>query len=155
LIIEAASFSKANDAMGLTWHAIPHLGHGTGAVLTLTQGRPATTQADAVYVEYPLTVERTRDVSVRVHLLPTLNTSGGVELRIGISIDEGSMQTLSMRLTPSPDPGKSPEQRNWEKAVIENQFALEAMFPDLAAGPHVIRIWRLDDNVLLDRLVVR
>ena len=64
------------------------------------------------------------------------------------------MQTLSMRLTPSPDPGKTPEQRNWEQAVIDNNFVLEAKFPGISAGKHVIKVWRLDDNVLLDRLVL-
>ncbi len=65
-----------------------------------------------------------------------------------------TMQTLSMRLTPSPDPGKTPEQRNWEQAVIDNNFVLEAKFPGLAAGKHIIKVWRLDDNVLLTKLVL-
>jgi hypothetical protein len=60
-----------------------------------------------------------------------------------------------MRLTPSPGPPTLPEQHNWEKAVINNDFMLEARFPGLTAGKHVIRLWRVDDNALVSRLVVR
>jgi len=59
-----------------------------------------------------------------------------------------------MRLTPSPGPPTLQEQRNWGTAVINNDFVLEAKFPALAAGKHVIKVWRIDDNTLLTRLVL-
>jgi hypothetical protein len=153
--IEAAKFSKANDAAGLTWKVIPNLGGSMGAVAAFPQGRPATSQGDGVFLEYPLGVETPGDTTVAVHLLPTLETTGGVAVRIGVSMDDGPMQTLSMRLTPSPGPPTMQEQRNWEKAVIDNDFVLEAKVPALAAGKHVIKVWRIDDNALVTRLVVR
>ena len=153
--IEAAKFSKAQGAAGLTWKVIPNLGGGLGAVTAFPQGRPATSPADGVYLEYPLGVETPGDTTVAVHLLPTLETTGGVDLRLGVSMDDGPVQTLSMRLTPSPGPPTQQEQRNWEKAVIHNDFVLEAEFPGLGAGKHAIRIWRIDDNVLLHEIVVR
>ena len=64
------------------------------------------------------------------------------------------MQTLSMRLVPSPGPPTMQEQHDWEQAVIDNDFVLEAKFPGLTAGKHVIKIWRIDDNALLTRLVL-
>jgi len=121
-------------------------------VIALPQGRPATTQEDGVYVGYPVKTPKAGDATLKLHMSPTLNTSGGGEVRIGVSIDDGPMQTLEMRLTPSPDPGKTPEQRNWEQAVIDNDFALEAKFPGLSKGDHVIKLWRLDDNALPTRL---
>jgi hypothetical protein len=60
-----------------------------------------------------------------------------------------------MRLTPSPGPPTMQEQHNWEKAVINNEFVLEAKFPGLAAGKHTIKVWRIDDNALLSRLVLK
>ena len=155
IAIEAARFTRVHNGKGLAWRTIPNLGRGAGAVTALPQGRAATTQADAMYLEYAVNLPRTGDTTVQLHLLPTLNTDGGVDMRVGVSIDDGAVQTLSMRLTPSPDPGKTPEQRNWEQAVIDNNFVLEANFPGLAKGNHVIKVWRLDDNVLLSRIVVR
>ena len=155
ITIDASRFTRAHAGKDLAWRVIPNLGRGAGAVTAFPQGRAATTQADAVYLEYAVNVPRAGDAAVQLHLLPTLNTDGGVDVRVGVSIDDGAMQTLSMRLTPSPDPGKTPEQRNWEQAVIDNNFVLETKFPALSAGRHLIKVWRLDDNVLLTRIVLR
>ena len=153
--IDASRFTRVHASKDLAWRVIPNLGGGAGAVTAFPQGRAATKQADAVYLEYPVKLPRAGDAAVQLHLLPTLDTNGGVDVRVGVSIDDGPMQTLSLRLTPSPDPGKTPEQRNWEQAVIDNNFALEAKFPRISAGRHVIKVWRLDDNLLLHRIVVR
>jgi hypothetical protein len=153
--IEAARFSKAHDGAGLTWKVIPNLGGSLGAVTAFPQGRPASPPGDGVYLEYPLGVETPGDTTIAVHLLPTLETTGGVDVRIGISMDDGAVQTLSMRLTPSPGPPTMQEQHNWAKAVINNDFVLDAKFPGLAAGKHVIKIWRIDDNALMTKLVLR
>jgi hypothetical protein len=73
---------------------------------------------------------------------------------VGVSVDDGPMQTLSMGLTPSPGAAKTEETRNWERAVIDNDFVLEAKFPGVTVGNHVIKVWRIDDNMVLTRLVV-
>jgi len=154
IAIEAVRFAQAHGGAGLTWRAIPNLGSGAGAVVALPQGRAATTQADGVYLQYGVTIPHAGDATVALHLLPTLQTSGGVDIRVGVSIDDGAMQTLAMRLTPSPGPPTMQEQRDWEKAVTNNEFVLEAKFPGLAKGKHAIKVWRLDDNALLAKLIV-
>jgi len=153
--IEAADFERENGGGAFQWRLIPNLGRGPGAVTALPQGRPSTTQMDGVYLEYPVNLPKAGDTTVQLHLLPTLNTSGGVDVRVGVSIDDGAMQTVALRLIPSPDPPKMQEQRDWETAVIDNNFVLEAKFPGLAAGKHTIKVWRIDDNALLGRIVVR
>ncbi|HET9865412.1 MAG TPA: hypothetical protein VFP37_18395, partial [Steroidobacteraceae bacterium] len=154
LVIEATRFARAHAGKGLSWRPIANLGRGLGAVMALPQGRPATSRSDGIYLEYDLTVETPGDVGIALHLLPTLNTGGGVDVRIGVSMDDGPMQTLSMRLTPSPGPPTTQEMRDWSQAVIDNDFALEAKFPGITAGKHVIKVWRVDDNVLLTKMVV-
>ncbi len=150
--IDAVDFSHVQGGKGLTWRRIPNLGNDRGAVTAFPQGRPATTQEDGVYVGYRVKAAKDGDAVVKLHMSPTLNTSGGVDVRIGVSIDDGQMQALALRLTPSPDPGKTPEQIAWEKAVIENESVLEAKFPGLKKGEHVIKVWRLDDNALLTKV---
>jgi len=153
--IDAADFTRGHGGGALEWRTIPNLGRGPGAVTALPQGRPPTSQKDGVHLEYALEMPQARDATVQLHLLPTLNTSGDVDVRLGVSIDEGARQTLALRLIPSPDAPKVQEQRDWEKAVIDNDFVLEAKFPGLAAGAHRLKVWRLDDNMLLARIVVR
>ncbi|HTQ35840.1 MAG TPA: glycosyl hydrolase 115 family protein [Steroidobacteraceae bacterium] len=152
--IAAADFARAHGGANLTWQVIPHLAGGSGAVTAVPQGRPATTQQDAVYLEYDVNLPQAGDTGVRLHMLPTLNTSRGADVRIGVSVDAGAMQTLSMALTPSPGAPASQAMRDWSRAVIDNEFVLQARFPGLAKGRHIIKVWRLDDNALLARLEI-
>jgi Glycosyl hydrolase family 115/Gylcosyl hydrolase family 115 C-terminal domain len=152
--IEAAHFKTAHGGKQLDWRIIPNLGHGLGAVSAFPQGRPATSQEDGVFLEYTASLPKTADRTVQLHLAPTLDTNGGVDVRIGVSVDGSAMQTLSMRLTPSPERATTPETRNWEQAVINNDFVLEAKFPNLSTGRHAIKVWRIDDNALLTRITV-
>jgi len=46
------------------------------------------------------------------------------------------------------------EQRNWNEAVMSNARLLRTPFPGVAPGRHVLKIWRLDDNVVLQRIVI-
>ncbi|HEV8443779.1 MAG TPA: glycosyl hydrolase 115 family protein [Steroidobacteraceae bacterium] len=151
--IDAVHFSKAHGGAGLSWITIPNLAGGIGGITTLPQGRLATIQADGVYVEYPVKVSEADEHGLELHVSPTLDTTGGVDVRLGVSIDDGPMETLSMRLTPSPGAAKTPETRAWEQAVINNDFRFEKMFPNLAEGRHLIKVWRIDDNVILTKLV--
>ena len=155
LAVEAAGFTRAHDAKGLSWRLIPNLGIGLGAVTAFPQGQPSSSAGDAIYLEYEVKLPAAGDKIVQLHLLPTLETTGGVDIRIGVSMDDGPAQTLSMRLTPSPGPPTLQEQRNWEKAVINNEFVLEAKFPGVAAGKRVIKVWRIDDNALLTQVVIK
>jgi len=153
--IEAARFARARDGLGLKWKVIPNLGRGLGAVTAFPQGMPETLRDDYVLLEYDVQLPRAGETTVQLHLLPTLQTTGGVGIRVGVSVDDGKMQIESMRLTPAPGPVTTEEQRNWTQAVINNDFVLEAKFPGLSAGKHVIKVWRIDDNALLTRLVIR
>jgi len=45
------------------------------------------------------------------------------------------------------------EQRDWEEAVKDNARMLEAVFAGVGAGKHTIKIWRLDDNVVVQKIV--
>jgi len=153
--IDAAHFSKAHGGAGLAWHVIPNLAGGIGGVTTLSQGKLATIPADRVYLEYPTKAAGSGNLAVTLHLSPTLDTTGGTDVRVGVSLDEGPIQTLSMRLTPSPGAAKSEETRNWEQAVINNDFALEARFPVAKKGAHVVKLWRIDDNIVVTRLTLR
>jgi len=151
--IEAPRFRRAVDGAGLGWRAIPHLGRTLGAVTALPQGRPPTTQQDGVRVEYDLTTAQAGDLTVQLYLVPTLDTTGRGSQRVGVSIDDGPMHTLVDKLVPAPTATTLEEQAAWNKAVEENARVLETTFAGVPAGAHVIKVWRLDDNVVLQKLV--
>jgi len=152
--IEATNYTRAVGGAGLTWHKIAHLGQGEGAMLALPQGRASTTRADGVRLEYAFDVVKAGDVRMRLDLLPTLDTTGGNTLHLGVSLDDGPMQVLADALTPAATDAALQAQRDWNRAVIENNRALEVLFSGVAAGGHTLKVWRLDDNVVLQRITI-
>jgi len=151
--IEAPDYSRAVNGSGLRWQAIAHLGRTRGSVLALPQGRAPTTQQDNVRLEYDITIEHAGDMSVQLHLSPTLDTTGRGSQRIGVSVNDGPMQVLVDKLLPSPTATTLEEQRDWNRAVEDNVRVLQAVFPDTPAGTHTLKVWRLDDNVVLSKVV--
>ncbi|WP_374470650.1 glycosyl hydrolase 115 family protein [Phenylobacterium sp.] len=151
--IEAPRFRRFRNGAGLAWRVIPNLGRTLGAITALPQGRPATTAEDGVRVEYDIAVAKGGDLTVQLYLAPTLDTTGRGSQRIGVSIDDRPMLTLVDKLLPSPTATTLEEQAAWNRAVEDNGRVLEATFADVTAGPHVIKVWRLDDNMVLQKIV--
>ena len=151
--IEAPNFTRTVDAKGLGWKSIAHLGRTLGSVVALPQGQPPTTQADGVRVEYDVEVRQAGDLTVQVYLTPTLDTTGRNTLRFGVSVDDSPMITLIDKLLPSPNMSIYQEQRDWDEAVKDNARMLETVFAGVSAGKHTIKIWRLDDNVVVQKIV--
>ena len=151
--IEAPNFTRTVDAKGLGWKAIAHLGRTFGSVVALPQGLPPTTQADGVRVEYDVEVRQAGDLTVQVYLAPTLDTTGRNTLRFGVSVDDGPMSTLIDKLRPSPSASVYQEERDWEEAVKDNARVLQTSFAGVGVGKHTLKIWRLDDNVVVQKIV--
>jgi Glycosyl hydrolase family 115/Gylcosyl hydrolase family 115 C-terminal domain len=148
--LEASHFSRAQNGKGLTWRVIPSL----QAVTAFPQGRPATAPDDNVRLEYDVSVDEGGDRSLLLYLVPTLDTDGHDGIRIGVSIDDSPVQTLISQLEPTADASKSQAQKDWVRAVIDNVHVLSARLPGVKPGKHTIRIWRLDDNAVLQKLML-
>jgi hypothetical protein len=153
IAIEAPHYSRAVEGKGLAWRVIPHLGRTLGAVAAFPQGSAPTTQQDGVRLEYDVSLSRAGDLTVFLYLVPTLDVSGEAALRVGLSVDERPMQTLADRLVPATGGESSQAARDWTRAVQDNARVLQASFANIEPGKHVIKVWRLDDNVVLQKVV--
>lgn len=151
--LPAAKFDRALGGRGLSWQVLPHLGQGD-AVVALPQGRPSTAPGDNVRLEYGVTLTSAGPVRVSLRLSPTLDTKGGQGIRIGVSLDDGPVQIITSNLIPTPGAAHSPEQAAWIEAVKNNAHHVEAAFPATTVGRHVVKIWRIDDNAVLEKLTV-
>lgn len=144
--VEAVDFTRAHAGQGLAWRGIAHLGRTAGAVVALPQGRPATTPADDVRLDYDLRLPAAGDARLRLYLVPTLDTRGGDGLRIGVAIDGGAVQVAKTRLrVDGPD---------WARAVRDNAVMLDVPLGRLGAGAHRVSLYRIDDNVPVQKLVL-
>jgi hypothetical protein len=43
---------------------------------------------------------------------------------------------------------------NWSQAVRDNAFPLDARLGALTAGRHTVKLWRIDDNMLVQKLAL-
>jgi len=154
-VIEASKFDRAVAGQGLDWRVIPHLGRTDGAVAAFPQGRASGRIADAARLEYDVELRYGGNLAVTLGLVPTLDPDGRGMLSLGLSLDDGPVQVLEDRLTPAPNATTTQEQRDWNQAVTENMSAVTARFPSVTPGKHTLRVWRIDDNVVLQRLVLR
>jgi hypothetical protein len=153
IAIEAPDYSRAVDAKGLAWRIIPNLGRALGAVTAFPQGRAPTTQQDGVRLEYDVSLSKAGALTVYLHMVPTLDVSGAAALHVGVSVDDRPMQTLTDRLIPAAGEDSSQAAKDWSAAVQDNLRVLQASFADIEPGEHVIKVWRLDDNVVLQKIV--
>ncbi|WP_221312721.1 glycosyl hydrolase 115 family protein [Granulicella aggregans] len=154
IAIEPQHYARAIGGKGLTWQTIPNLGRTLGAVIALPQGRASTTPGDGVHLEYDVALRNSGTLAVQLMMAPTLDTTGKGTLQIGLSVDDGPVQVLSDHLVPAPSDATTRAQFDWNKAVEDNCRVLEAQFTDIQAGPHVIKVWRIDDNEVLEKVVV-
>ncbi len=153
ITVPAATFDRAVGAKGLSWQVLPMLGTGS-AVVALPQGRQPTAPDDGMRLEYGITTAVNGDIRVALNLSPTLDMTGGSGIRIGISLDDGPVKTVTSHLIPTPGAITTPEQAAWVEAVKNNSHTVEAVFNGLKAGHHVVKVWRIDDNLVLTSLTI-
>lgn len=154
IAIEATAFSRKRDAKGLAWTAIPNLGRTGGALVALPQGRGPTTTADQVCVEYDVRVDKPGAARLSLYLAPTLDTLGKGGVRIGVSVDDSAVQILASNLEATGGAQDTPGKVQWADAVRNNAIVVSAGLGELTRGRHTIKLWRLDDNVVPQKLVL-
>ncbi len=144
--IEAENYARKFEASAVHWQTIPDLGRTLSSVLSLPQAAPATTVADGMRLEYDVRLTKEADATLNLYLAPTLDTSGKGGLRLAVAVDDQPAQTLSFNLIP--------DRPDWNQAVTDNAVLLKAALGPLTAGKHTLKIYRIDGNVVLERLVL-
>jgi hypothetical protein len=148
--IETALPDRVHRGSSVSWASVP-IGASLQAVVSDPQGQDATTVEDDVRLDYDVTLAG-GPTKAALYLSPTLDTQGRGGLRVGVSLDDGPVQILTSILEPTNDPGRNQAQRDWEKAVKDNAQVLIADFGDVSAGGHTLKLWRIDDNVVVQRI---
>ena len=147
--IPATAYASASQGAGLAWKTITDLGRNK-AVIAWPQGRPATGVQDKMWLGFDVSAARAGAERVAVRLAPTLDTQGGEAVRLGVSLDDGEVRILTAHLSATGGGAVTPGQKAWYKAVIDNGVTLDHTFADVAAGRHKLKVWRIDDNVILE-----
>ena len=144
--IEAEHFNRRIDGADVHWQVIPDLGRTLSSVIAYPQVAPPS-DGRSMRLEYDVALNHDADATLNLYLAPTLYTGGKGALRLAVSIDDQAPQVLSFNLDPE-------VKGTWDRAVSDNIVVLKAPFAGLKAGPHTIKVFRIDGNVVLEKLVL-
>jgi len=149
--IEAAHFSRAVAGGGVQWQVLPDLGRTLSGVTALPVTAPGQLPgAGSPYLEYRVHLTNASPVTVQTYLAPTLNFLGGEGLRYAVSFDDEAPQVINLHTGMVADNGNRP----WEKAVADNIILKTSTHTLLKPGEHVLKFWRVDPGVVLEKLVI-
>jgi len=102
------------------------------------------------HLEYGITLAQPGPVTVHAYLAPTLDFTNTTGLRYAVSLDDEAPQIINLHT------GMKPGESNliWEKAVADNIIIKTSQHNVATAGTHVLKFWRVDPGVVLEKLVV-
>ncbi|WP_136064699.1 glycosyl hydrolase 115 family protein [Pontiella sulfatireligans] len=153
-IINAGEFSNAHNNNGLTWTRVEHLGQSSAAVVALPQGKAATRVSDNVALTYKIEQPFYGSANVTLELSPTLDTIGQGGMRLAVTIDDEPVQILNFDLHATGAGQHTAEEKAWAKAVVNNKHTIDVRFVGISPGEHVLKIFRIDDNVVLEKMII-
>ena len=153
--IPAAAYRRAEGGDAFTWTRIPALGHWGLAPVALPQGQAPTGPEDGVFLEYAFRLPEAGGYHLEVQLVPTLDTVGTRSQRFGIQLDDGPVRIVSIELEPTGGGPDTPLMQAWYDTVIGNRTEIGHDLGVVTRGEHRLRLYRIDDNVVPQALLVR
>ena len=132
-----------------------NLGQSEAAMMVLPQGLTTTTLDDNLSITYSIEQPYYGDASVELELSPTLDTYGRGGIRLGIAVDDKPAEIVSFDLHATGGAQRTPEEKAWANAVINNKYTLKWVAENLTPGTHELTIYRIDDNIVLEKLHIR
>ena len=146
--MEAEHYAKAVNIPPVSWERIPNFGRTLSGMTTSPADAPSeTVRATTPHLEYELFMFDSGAVDVRAYVAPSLNVSASpTGLRYAISFDDDAPQVVNILADSS--------NRAWEQAVADNIRVPTTRHSLARASKHVLKFWRVDPGVVLEKLVV-
>ena len=146
--MEAEHYTRVVNAPPVSWQRIPDFGRTLSGMTTSPADAPSQpVRATSPRLEYELFMFDSGGVDVRAYVAPSLNVSASsTGLRYAVSFDDDAPQVVNVLADSS--------NRAWEQSVAENIRIPVTRHMLGRAGKHVLKFWRVDPAVVLEKLVV-
>ncbi|MGC1301884.1 MAG: glycosyl hydrolase 115 family protein, partial [Caulobacteraceae bacterium] len=144
--MEAAHYQRAVGVDGVGWGEVPDLGRTLSGVTSFPVTAPSQAPGAGAYLDYAVNLTEPGPLAVLTTVAPSLDFRGKGGLRYAVSIDGGAAQVVNLEGDPSKDA--------WDRSVADDARVLVTRFPSVSAGPHVVKLWRVDPGVVFERVVL-
>jgi hypothetical protein len=152
--MEAEHFTRAVNAGGIAWEVIPDFGRTVSGVHATPVTAPSVTPGgSSPHLEYRVFVRDTGAVRVQAYIAPTWDFRGGDGLRYAVSIGDEAPKVVNIHADGS-STGITDGNRAWEQGVSNAIKVMTSEHRVLTPGEHVVKFWRVDPGVVLEKLVV-
>lgn len=176
--IPAHAFSANKPGKNAAWTFLPDLGRGKGCMGATPVTAPSATPPDAPCLEYRIFLPKAGDTLFCIGILPTQDVRPERGLRLAASIDDGEALVVDARqgfvdefkeytpenLAKSPNLKPLPKRTANPKLigqgmpmrteVFDNLRWLTVVLPVKSPGLHVLKIFMVDPEIVLERIVV-
>lgn len=151
--MEAASYTGKHDTGERHWEWIEDYGrtHSGMRTVAVTDAPPAVPGKDSPYLEYRIYFFSAGELETVLQMAPSLNFLPDRDFRIGISVDEGEPQLITV--VPA---GFNAENfnREWEETVRNSTRYVKGKITVTEPGYHTLRVWMIDPGMVLEKIVV-
>ena len=154
--LPASAFSRQADGTNARWVVLPGLGYSAGAV-TLEPAtppnawNPETTGKATPRLEYDFDHATGGDAPAVISLLPTFRLYPGMKLRLAVALDDEKARIMEIPGSGGDETETGPVRRD---AVRDNRVSLWVPFPQLAPGPHTLKIQAVDPGAVIDEITL-
>jgi hypothetical protein len=152
--IEAEHFGKKVKSGNIDWIIIPEFGRTLSGVTVMpVTAKEQVPGGNSPHLEYPVYLFNEGEVSVKLHLAPTLNFKSKPEgIQFAVSFDDEKPQIINMTSNPNPpDLNYDPV---WNKWVSENINIQVSKHNIEKSGEHTLKFWMVDPAVVLEKIVI-
>ncbi|MGI4727451.1 MAG: glycosyl hydrolase 115 family protein [Janthinobacterium lividum] len=145
--IEAAHFSKAINSGNMSWKVLPDYGRTVSAVTTFPVTAPQNSiDKNSMHLEYQFFSSDSGAVKINTYISPTIDFTGSGGLHYAISVDDEQPQIINIH--------EKNTEADWRKSVADDIRILTSTHQLKNSGLHVLKFWRVDPAVVLQKLVL-
>jgi hypothetical protein len=151
--MEASSFTGKHDNGERRWEWIEDYGRtGSGMrASAFTDAPPAVPEKDSPVLEYRMYLFSTGEFETVLHMAPSLNFLPDRDFRIGLSVDDGEPQLITVV---SAEFNAENFNREWEETVRNSARYVNGRITVTEPGYHILRVWMIDPGMVLEKIVV-
>jgi hypothetical protein len=151
--MEAASHTGIHDSGDRRWEWIEDYGrtHSGMRASAATDAPPATPGKDSPVLEYRMFLFSTGEFETALHMSPSLNFLPDRDFKIGLSVDNGEPQLITVVRA-----GFNAENfnREWEETVRNSTRYVKGKIKVAEPGYHTLKVWMIDPGMVLEKIVV-